>query len=308
MLGAMATGRGIWTVVLSLVMLGCGGREVPLVSSGDPHDLVRGLAHGVTVRELEVERPDTSMGVWIYRPPATLPGPLPVILIGSAGAPLIWGMRLGEGDRAEHVPWAEHGYIVVAYSLDGAVDDPESSRAIQAGIRVFLRAHAGLDDARRALKIALASESRADPARVYAVGHSSAATLALRVGIELPEIKAIVAFNPITDVEARVAEFRHELRAIDRAAMAILRNSSPMVHVAELRTKPVFLFHSTTDEVVPVAESTRLAEAMKPLAEGSRVVIVPTGDHYRSMLQQGIPAAIDWLDAAAGLRAPPTPK
>jgi dipeptidyl aminopeptidase/acylaminoacyl peptidase len=305
MLGAMATGRVIWTVALSLAALGCAGTGVPREPTGDPHDVVRALPHGVTVRELEVERPDTSMVVWIYRPPATFPGPLPVILIGSAGAPLIWGMRLGEGDRAEHVPWADHGYVVVAYSLDGAVDNPDSEGAIQDGIRVFLRAHAGLDDARRALKIALASEPRADPARVYAVGHSSAATLALCVGVELPEIKAIVAFSPITDVEARVAGFRQELRAIDRTAMAILRNSSPMVHVAELRTKPVFLFHSTTDESVPVAESTRLAEAMKPLAEGSRVVIVPTGDHYRSMLEQGIPAAMEWLDAAAGLRATP---
>jgi len=233
------------------------------------------------------------------------PGPLPVILIGSAGAPLIWGMRLGEGDRAEHVPWAEHGYLVVAYSLDGAVDNPESDRAIQTGIRAFLRAHAGLDNARRALKVALASEPRADPERVYAVGHSSAATLALRVGVELPEIKAIVAFNPITDVEARIARFRQELRAIDRAAMAILQASSPMAHVVALRTKPVFLFHAMTDETVPVAETARLAQAMKPLAEGSRVMIVATGDHDRSMLEQGLPAAIAWLDARAGLRATP---
>jgi len=292
--------------VLSLAVLGCAGRDLPREPTGDPHDLLRTLPHGVTVRELEVERPDTSMMVWIYRPPARFSGPLPVVLIGSAGAPLIWGMRLGEGDRAEHMPWADHGYIVVAYSLDGAVDNPDSERSIQTGIRVFLRAHAGLDDARRALKVALASEPRADPARVYAVGHSSAATLALRVGVELPEVKAIVAFSPITDVEARVVSFRQELRAIDRTAMAILRNSSPMAHVAELRTKPVFLFHSTTDETVPVAESTRLAEAMQPLAEGSRVVIVPTGDHYRSMLEQGIPAAMAWLDAAAGLT--PAPK
>ncbi len=308
MIRAMATGRAIWTVALALAATGCGGPGAARAPGGEPGDTVRALAHGVTVRELEVERPEPSMLVWIYRPAAALPGPRPVILIGSAGAPLIWGMRLGDGDRAEHVPWAEHGYLVVAYSLDGAVDHPDSDAAIQDGIRAFLRAHAGLDNARRALKLALASEPRADPERIYAVGHGSAATLALRVGIELPEVKAIVAFNPITDVESRVAGFRQELRAIDRTAMAILRDSSPMVHVAELRTKPVFLFHSTTDETVPVAESTRLAEAMKPLADGTRVVIVPTGDHYHSMLEQGIPAAMDWLDAAAGPRATPAPK
>lgn len=301
MLRAMATRPALWGV--ALLVIGCAGHGVASAPSPDASDTVHALAHGVTVRALQVERPDTTMLVWIYRPADTVAGPRPVILIGSAGAPLIWGVRLGEGDRAEHLPWAEHGYVVVAYSLDGAVDVPESDRAIQGGIRAFLRAHAGLDNARRALKVALASEPRADPERVYAVGHSSAATLALRVGIELPEIKAIVAFNPITDVEARVDGFRRELRDIDRAAMAILRDSSPMAHAAELRAKPVFLFHSVTDEAVPVAESARLAEAMQPLAEPSRVVIVPTGDHYHSMLEQGLPAAIAWLDARAGVTA-----
>jgi dipeptidyl aminopeptidase/acylaminoacyl peptidase len=235
--------------------------------------------------------------VWIYRPASTATGPRPVILIASAGTPLIWGMKLGDGDRAEHLPWAERGYLVVAYSIDGHVDNPQNTRMIRAGIRAYLRAHAGLDNARAALKLALASEPRADPTRVYAVGHSSAATLALRAGTELPQIKAIIAFNPITDVEARVAAFRQELRQIDRGAMTILRDSSPMEHVAALRAKPVFLFHSITDEAVPVAESARLALAMKPHADATRVVLVPAGDHYHSMLEQGIPAAMAWLDA-----------
>jgi hypothetical protein len=36
-------------------------------------------------------------------------------------------------------------------------------------------------------------------------------------------------------------------------------------------------------------------------AQPSKVLIAPTGDHYASMIEQGIPAAIEWLDAVSGL-------
>jgi dienelactone hydrolase len=253
------------------------------------------------VRELELDRQGAPMTVWIYQPVASATGRRPVILIAPAGTPLVWGNKLSDGDRAEHVPWAEHGYVVVAYSLDGPVEDREDAGAIEVGVRAFVRASAGLDNARAALELALASESRADPERVYAVGHSSAATLALRVGAELSRVKAIVAFSAVADIDAYIAPFLDPIRHMEPQAPACLHASSPMTHVAELRQKPVFLFHSTDDAVVPVAESEKLAEAMKPLQPTTRVLIVPTGDHHRSMLEQGLPAAMVWLDARAGL-------
>jgi dipeptidyl aminopeptidase/acylaminoacyl peptidase len=304
-----------WFALCSFLALGC--RHGPAAEdpapppasvalpSGAKAGATRELANGVTVRELELDRLGTPMTVWVYRPAASAAGRRPVVLIAAAGTPLIWGMKLSDGDRAEHVPWAEHGYVVVAYSLDGPVEDREDAGAIEVGVRAFIRANTGLDNARAAVELALAIEPRADPERVYAVGHSSAATLALRVGAELPRVKAIVAFNPVADVDAHVMPFLDPIRQMEPLAPARLHASSPIAHVAALRQKPVFLFHSTDDAVVPVAESEKLAEALKPLASTTRVVIVPTGDHYHSMLERGLPAAIAWLDARAGLAKEP---
>src|SRR5262245_13145126 len=135
------------------------------------------LESGVTVRELELDRGGVRMGVWIYDPPASVVGRRPVILIAAAGTPLFWGMELGSDVRRQRAPRAQHGYVVVAYALDGHVKDPDDESSVVAGVRAFLRANAGLDNAKAALDHALASDSRADPERVYAVGHSSAATL-----------------------------------------------------------------------------------------------------------------------------------
>ena len=106
------------------------------------------LGDGVTVRELVLDRNGVAMTVWIYRParPAPAAG-RPVVLIGAAGTPLFWGMALGDGDRAEHLPWAKQGYLVVAYSLDGHVANAEDDAQTRAGVRAFLGARAGLDNA-----------------------------------------------------------------------------------------------------------------------------------------------------------------
>lgn len=296
-----------YCLAIAALCVGCGrpatAVERPAAPAAGRAGTVHLLADGATVRETEIDRQGTPMTVWIYRPAKPATGRLPVILIAAAGTPLVWGIKLADDDRAEHLPWVAHGYLVVAYSLDGPVEDNEDSAAVAAGIQAFVRAAAGLDNAKAALDYALASEPRADPERLYAVGHSSAATLALRVGAELARIKAVVAFNPITDVDAHIAPFLDSIRLIDPQAQACLHASSPSTHVAALRAKPVFLFHSSEDTTVPVEESQRLADALKPLPGHSRVLIVPTGDHYHSMLEQGVPAALAWLDARTA--APP---
>jgi dipeptidyl aminopeptidase/acylaminoacyl peptidase len=294
--------------LVSLISFGCrhgdaGAPQAPSASAGTIHE----LANGISVREVALNRDGNPMTVWIYRPAAKLEGPRPVILIAPAGTPLIWGMKLGDGDRAEHLPWAERGYLVVAYSLDGPVADREDVAAIEVGVRAFVRSNAGLDNARAAVELALTSEPRADPERVYTVGHSSAATLALRAGGQLPQVKAIVAFNAVTDVDAHIMPFINPIKQMDPLAPARLHASSPIAHLSELRFKPVFLFHSTEDAVVPVGESEKLAEALEPFQSPSRLLIVPTGDHYHSMIDQGLPAAMPWLDARAGL-APEAPE
>jgi dienelactone hydrolase len=261
---------------------------------------------GVQVRELVLDRGGVPMSVWIYRataaPAKAGPG-LPVVLIAAAGTPLFWGMALAEEDRVEHLPWAQHGYVVVAYSLDGPVADRRDEDQVLAGVRAFLAAHAGLDNARAALDFALAHEPGVDPAQVYAVGHSSAATLALRFAAEDERVKAVVAFAPVTRVEAHIGD--EALRTLDGMtpdASKLLAASSPMSHVAALRTKPVYLFHAIDDGNVPVSDSRELMAALAPAFAGSQLEVVPTGDHYDSMLHEGVPRAIEWLGARRARR------
>lgn len=69
--------------------------------------------------------------------------------------------------------------------------------------------------------------------------------------------------------------------------------------MAAFRAKPVFIFHAADDSTVPLADSERLADALKPAGAATKLVVVPTGGHYDSMITQGLPAAMAWLDELA---------
>jgi len=279
-------------LAIAIVIAACGRAPIDLGYS-IVSDSTRELEPHVTCREVVLDRHGAPMTLWIYVPswpPAPAAG-RPVVLIAPAGSPLFLGMALAEGDRAEHLPWARRGDMVVAYSVDGAVAKRDDAAQLEAGIGQFLRAHAGLDDARTALDFTLVNVSGIDPARVIAVGHSSAATLALRAGADDVRIKAIVAMAPVADVDAWIPqEAVRAIENIDPAGPAILRDSSPFAHTSALRAKPVFLFRADDDAGIPDLHA--FATAI-----GATVETVPTGGHYDSMIHDGIPRAAAWVAA-----------
>lgn len=279
-------------LAIAIVIAACGRVPIDLGYS-IVSDSTRELEPHVTCRELVLDRHGAPMTLWIYvpsSPPAPAAG-RPVVLIAPAGSPLFFGMALTQDDRAEHLPWARLGDVVVAYSVDGAVAKRDDASQLEDGIGRFLRAHAGLDDARTALDFTLVNVSGIDPARVIAVGHSSAATLALRAGADDVRIKAVVAMAPVTDVDAYIPQ--EALRAIenlDAGGPAILHDSSPLAHASALRAKPVFLFRADDDAGIPDPRS--FATAV-----GATLETVATGGHYDAMIHDGIPRAAAWVAA-----------
>ena len=259
----------------------------------------RRVKQGVALFEQVVGQGVTATHVGVYLPELPPEGQLPCVLIAPAGTPLIHGMDLGRGDQAEHVPYVRAGFAVVAYSLSGPVPRGASDAQLVEGIRAFMQADAGLVNAPTALDYALARVNKIDPERVYAAGHSSAATLALLVAEHDPRVKACVAYAPVTDVPARLGP-----RNIDQLSRQVpgfkefVERSSPRTHMAKLQC-PVFLFHAKNDKTVPVAESVRFANDLKKTNPKVKLVEPPTGDHYPGMIRQGIPQAIAWLKSLA---------
>ena len=256
----------------------------------------KNIQPGIRFQEATLQRGAIPMRVWYYQPEKAV-GKLPLVVVPPAGSTLFVGMDLGDGDRAEHYPYARAGFAVMSFEIDGAVPDLEKATdaVMLKGAREFRDAQAGLANAKVALDYILAKSKTVDADRIYIAGHSSAATLALLVAAFEPRIKACAAYAPVTDVEARLAKVTP---ALDRALpgfQTFLQFSSPKTHIDKLKC-PVFLFYATDDGNVPPQHSIDFAANLKKTNPNVKLVSAQKGGHYDSMIREGIPKGIAWLN------------
>jgi dienelactone hydrolase len=245
--------------------------------------------------------PGQQMSLRVYRPAGPrAPGSTPCVLVAPAGTNLLVGNAMDADDyHDETLPYAEAGMVVIFYSLDGPVDmETASDSEVQAGYLQFRAACAGVVNARNAFEFAIARIPEVDPAKVFTAGHSSAGTVSLLMAEHDPRVAGCIAYAPCSDVAAF-----HGSTIYDPSLSALLPRlgdfvvqGSPMTHASNLRC-PTFLFQAADDSVVD-ANDTR---AFKTLLEARGTPVtyeeVPTGEHYDSMIENGIPAAIRWIQS-----------
>ena len=246
--------------------------------------------------------------MYLYLPPGQHPvGSLPCVLITGAGTTLLHGYEFYDGpeeseDGKEFVPYAQAGMAVLAYELDGQIDDVDKSEAD--GYLAFKAACAGLVNARNALEYVLARVPEANPRQIYAAGHSSAGTVALLFAEHEPRLAGCVAYAPCSDVEKRMSRempgFVLRLREMEMPGLTdFVVQSSPRTHEGRLNC-PLFLFHADDDSNVPASESRSFAARLTALGKDVTLKSVASGDHYDSMLEEGIPAGIEWIKSRSG--------
>lgn len=230
---------------------------------------------------------------------------LACVLVASAGSTLLHGATVPDVSYvAETRPYVDAGFAVLGVSLDGPIlnKDRATDRDYSRAYEQFRRSGAGIVNVRNAVEFLTNNVPQVDPKRIYIAGHSSAATLALLAAEHEPRLKGCIAFAPTTDVVARLKNVIDD-PAASRALPSVAefaKQSSPLTHVSKIGC-PVFLFHAADDSNVPVADSRRFAELLKSNGKSVTYVEVPTGNHYDSMIQQGIPRAIPWLKELAGM-------
>lgn len=255
----------------------------------------KSITGGVKRHEVKLVRDGVPMTIWAYLPANKTEGKLPCIFIAPAGSRMVHGMPLEEGDSKEHIPFAEAGFAVVAYTMDGAIRDEDfnNNNLVTAAVRAYKNSGAGLENARTAIDYALA-KLPVDPNRLAMSGHSSAATHALYVARVDPRIKACISFAPCIDVQKWIAPLMPTLKPAFPDYPAFIEGTSPKQHT-EGPTCPVFLFNAKDDEVIKFKDVSDYAAELTKVNPKVKFVDGGRGGHYDPMVERGIPAAIDWL-------------
>jgi len=261
------------------------------------------VADGVICYEINVP---TNIGTitktWVYLPNNAARGArLPCVVIAPAGSILVAGMGLADSDRPEHIPMAQAGFAVIVYSLDGPLQSHPTWGDLYTAAAAFERAHAGMTDERCAVNYVLSHFPQIDPRRLYSAGHSSAANVALLAAATDPRIKGCAAYAPVFDIpENRGSGFMARLERGVPGDTQYMRHVSPST-IAGLIKCPVLIFHADDDRTVPLADDVQVVDALKRTNRNVKFVRVLTGDHYQSMIDQGIPAGIAFFKSLAGL-------
>lgn len=302
--------KGSWICgvsAFSAMALACGFASFPEPEAQSPMDLdgapVAVLPENVSFSDVE---PGVAFGevrlasaipgqqhagstgtLWVYRPSGVEPGTAPAVVIAPAGSTLLTGMPLASGDQWEHLPYVRRGMVVVAYDLDGHGDGLGATKA-------FARAAGGVVNGRRAIDLAL-SLPEVDPERVFAVGHSSASTAALLLGANDQRLAGVVSYNG--DGQGCWSQGKVTLSAKQRAwdGFADFCQATRPLSYAGSFEHPVYVFGSYDDVVVSGRAARHLATSLESAGVSVTANIGHFGDHYGSMIETGIPAAVEWI-------------
>ena len=131
--------------------------------------------------------------------------------------------------------------------------------------------------------------------KIGVVGAGSWGTaLAVLFAEHEPRLKACVAFAPALDLEQNfgseaVAKFKN-VGVGDLAVKYSPKNNEDKLQV------PLFLFHAQDDGNISFTMSQAFANDLKAKGKPVTLDIVSTGNHYESMINEGIPHAIAWLN------------
>jgi dipeptidyl aminopeptidase/acylaminoacyl peptidase len=242
--------------------------------------------------------------VWIYLPENTPGTAMPVVFIAPAGVPPFVGSGFGPDlDRQrnpEHLPYVRAGFAVVAYDTAGelANQDDATYEQVQAAATAFRDAEAGVVNARHAIDYVLKMVPGVDPKRLYSAGHSSAGRISLLLAESDPRIAACVAYAPVTDPDQRARKNAPEAAQYLDANVSgfgeFLKRTSPIHNIRQLRC-PTFLYHAEDDTRISIRETQTFVETLKKTNPRVTFVRGAKGDHYDSMIDEGMPKAIAWL-------------
>ena len=254
-------------------------------------------ATGVHMWATKVKENGTTTTLWIYLPEPAPKTKVPCVFIAPAGTPLIYGCDLTKDDQTEHLPYVQAGMAVVAYSISGPGDVKATISDNLPACTAFMKAHAGLSNAQSAVDFALNNVPEIDPTKLYTAGHSSAGTLSLFVAEMEPRISACVAYAPVTDLTNSLKDNADYIKGVDDMIDGFtdfLHRASPVNHTAKLKC-PVFLFHADDDTIEERADIDVFYDNLRKTNKTVSFYQIPIGGHFDSMIEVGVPKAIEWL-------------
>jgi acetyl esterase/lipase len=176
---------------------------------------------------------------------------------------------------------AAQGFAVAAidYRLSGEARFPAPLEDVRTAVG-WVRDHAGAYGL--------------DASRTFLWGDSSGGHLALLAALTGTKVEGVVAWFPVTDLTGLLSDIEdaggvpdagpdsREAQLLGGPASSVpdlARDASPVTHVGA-DTPPILLMHGAADDMVPPAQSIRLARALNAVGATVELELVPGATHF----------------------------
>jgi len=195
---------------------------------------------------------------------------------------------------------------VIAYEIDGPLNDDAPDAALRTAYLKFTAAAAGVTNARFALDYAQTEMPEIDKSRIFVAGHSSAGTLALLCAAHLEGLAGCAAYAPCSDLEKFLVPMINQAGDLLPGLRQYAVEGSPVSHVEQIDC-PVMLFQAIDDRVVPYGDTMSFQNRLRRAGVNVKMETTSRGGHYDAMIEEGIPRAIAWMNRLGGGNASPAP-
>ena len=221
---------------------------------------------------------------WLARYPDR-PGPLPAVLVHPDRG------SLSEDMEGICLALARKGYFAAAVDYQ---------RLENLEVRNPLLPWKSAEEATVSLKH-LQSHPRVNPERIAFLGYSKGAILSLQIASLAPDIKAVIAYYPMTDFEEWRQETKDSLRwrlfswffrwQLEREGATSNREElskeywgpAPITLVDKIQSH-VLLVHGEKDHTFPLRQSQRFCRALRSAGKSCELLVVPGAGHVFNFL------------------------
>ncbi len=246
------------TLCLTIALLGS-----PLLRADEPTPRYE------VIRDVAYDQPENAKPLLadLYRPSGK--GPFPGVLLIHGGA---W--MSGNKDQ---LAWIAHGLAQTGFTV----------MAINYRLAPEHQYPAQLDDCRKAIAWMQkkSAEHKIDPQKLATWGYSAGGHLALLLGLESPEVCAVVAGGAPVDFRKLPLDspyLQYWLGDTRRNRPEIYDDASPATHVSS-RAATVFFYHGVQDRWVPYAPVEKMAKSLEKLGVSTRLYPFPNSGHLHTM-------------------------
>lgn len=234
--------------------------------------------------------------IWVYLPAGEhAMGSLPCVLMAASRYSVDVGAALDSLDEDEYVTYAQAGFVVVAYELDGRNDaEMFNVAAEQKQFAAFADSCAGMVNARNAFQCMLQRFPEVNPQQIFTAGIYLSSIQALLFAEHEPRIAGVVAIAPTIDVPAHLGVLL--LRSNPQPGFIdFATQSSPSTHVKQLKSS-VFIYLEEEDEPLLPNQAKEIKAFVAALKkQGTDATLMAVKSEFNGRVDEGIQPSIKWL-------------